>query len=134
MAKYTGAALTAVFNLSAWAANYLKSAETNESAEVAESTGASDIDKTYEATVRDTDVTLELWDDATATTVWSKVEPATKSTLEIYPQGNSSGKPKLSCANAIVTSRRRGVVYNSVVPVTVTLKCSGGLTETTVSP
>ena len=132
MSKYTGAALSVDFNSSAWSSNYAKKAETNESLAVVPSTGAGDTDETYLATLRDTDVTLDLWDDSTATTVWSKVEPSTTAaTLNLYPQGNSAGKPKLT-GSAYVTNRTRGVEFNGVVPVGVTLKVSGGLTESTI--
>ena len=132
MAKYTGDDLGVTYNTTTLTANLVRTVTLNESAEVHESTGASDDNKTYLGGNKDATVSIELWDDSTATTVWNVFAPGTSSTLDVYPQGNTSGKPKRSMT-AIVTGRSQGIDHNGVVPISVGLQVSGAITESTVS-
>ena len=82
------------------------------------------------ATRRDVDVTLEVLDSTTVNEVFGLFGPATSGqTLIVYPQGNSTGKPKLTCAAFIITGRTRSIGYNDVVAVSVTGKASAGFVE-----
>lgn len=123
MAKYTGAAMTVSYNSSAWAANYVKSIDIQETQGTSESTGAGDTQDTQLADgVTEAEVMVEFWDDTTAATVWTKVAPRTSSTLVLSPNGT-----KTRTGTAIVTGRKRGIAYKETVPISVTFKVSGGL-------
>jgi|Deesub1362A_J573_1020465.scaffolds.fasta_scaffold00751_4 predicted secreted protein len=131
MAKYTGNALEVVFNSATITQNLLKAVEISQTIDTHESSGAGDTDKTYLAGKKSHTVRIDAWDDESATNLRSKFAVGTEATLEVYPQGNSSGKPKLSMT-AIVTDITLGVPHDGVVPVTVALRVNGAVTESTV--
>lgn len=131
MAKYTGNSMELTYAGTTITANLLRSVTINESGEVFESTGAGDTNKTYLTGKIDGTVQIEAWDDSTTSTIFDVFAPNTSDTLDFYPQGNSSGKPKRSMT-AIVTARNRGVEHNGVVPVSISLQISGAITDSTV--
>jgi hypothetical protein len=133
MAKYTGANLEITMGSTAIPCNNIRSVTVSEKVNTVDSTGACDAYMTFIATRRDADVTLEVLDDTTPATVFGLFGPTQSGqTLVIYPQGNSSGKPKLTCTDFVITGRDRNIGYNDVVAVTCTGKASGGFVEATV--
>jgi len=62
---------------------------------------------------------------------WQSMKPGTAGTLDVYPEGNSSGMRKVSAA-AIVTARSLSVPYDDVSTVSVSFELSGTVTESTV--
>lgn len=68
---------------------------------------------------------------------WPLADGAFKTTLgsqtgDFWEQGNTTGKPKKS-ASMFVTSRSKPVVHNQGTAMTVTLRITGTITESTVS-
>jgi hypothetical protein len=113
--------------------NNIRSVTVSEKVNTVDTTGACDTFMTFLATRRDVDVTMEVLDSTTVNEVFGLFGPsASGQTLIIYPQGNSSGKPKLTCTAFIVTGRNRSIGYNDVVAVTATGKASAGFVEATV--
>jgi hypothetical protein len=83
----------------------------------------------------DVDVTIELLDsNASVSEVFGLFKPnPVGQTLIVYPQGNSTGKPKYTCTDFVISGRDHPINYNDVVTVTVTGKASGGFAEGTVT-
>ena len=133
MAKYTGANLEITMGSTAILCDHIRSVSTSEKVNTVDTTGACDTYATFLATRRDADVTLEVLDDTVTNVVYGLFGPAQSGqTLIIYPQGNSSGKPKLTCSDFIITGRDRTIGYNDAVIVSCTGKASGGFVEATV--
>jgi hypothetical protein len=129
MAKYTGNSLAIEYG-SAITANLVQSVTISESGDVHESTGVGDAAKTYLTGHTDSTVQIEMWDDATPATVRDKFDPGTSDTLDIYPQGKTGGKPKISMT-ALVTARSSGIEHAGVTPLSVTMQVTGAITEST---
>jgi len=133
MTKYTGMNLEITMGSTAIACDHIRSVTVSEKVNTVDTTGACDTYMTFLATRRDADVTLEVLDDTTPATVFGLFGPTQSGqNLIIYPQGNSTGKPKLTCAAFIITGRDRTVNYNDAVIVSCTGKASGGFVESTV--
>jgi hypothetical protein len=131
--KYTGIDLEITMGSTAIPCNNIRSVTVSEKVNTVDTTGACDEFLTFLATRRDVDVTLEVLDSTTVNEVFGLFGPATSGqTLVIYPQGNSSGKPKLTCTAFVITGRDRSINYNDVVAVTCSGKASGGFVEATV--
>ena len=131
--KYTGMDLEITMGSTAILCNNIRSVTVSEKVNTIDTTGACDEFLTFLATRRDVDVTIEVLDSTTVNEVFGLFGPATSGqTLIIYPQGNSSGKPKLTCSDFIITGRDRSINYNDVVAVTATGKASSGFVESTV--
>lgn len=131
--KYTGMALEITMGSTAIPCNNIREISVSEKVNTVDTTGACDQYLTFLTTRRDVDVTLSLLDSTTVPEVFGLFGPNNAGQqLVIYPQGNSSGKPKLTCALFQITDRTRGVNYNNVVAVNVTGKASGGFVESTV--
>lgn len=132
MAKYLGNDLAVSYGATTVTpANLIKSVEVNRSAETHESSGAGDADKTFLAGKKSATVKIDAWDDAAAATLRAIFVPATSAELDVYPQGNSSGKPKLAMT-AIVTDLTLGIPNDGVCPVSISLLVSGAITETVI--
>src|SRR5512135_837621 len=131
--KNTGIDLEITMGSTAILCNNIRSVTVSEKVNTVDTTGACDTFLTFLATRRDVDVTLEVLDSTTVNEVFGLFGPATSGqTLIIYPQGNSSGKPKLTCTAFVITGRDRSIGYNDVVAVTCTGKASAGFVEATV--
>lgn len=124
MAKYTGSGLTVAFNSSAWSANFVRSVSVTETADVVESSGASDASKTYLATLKDAKATVEFIDDSANSVVVSVVEPGVSSTLTITKTGSAT-----LAGTAICTSRAVNVAYDGLALVTAEFQFTGGMTN-----
>jgi predicted secreted protein len=123
MAKYTGSALTVSYNSSAWNANHVRSVTVDETADVVDSSGAGDTDKTFLATLKAATAQIEMIDDSDNATVVQKFEPGTSSTLTVTKAGTET-----LTGTAIVTSRSVSVPYDGLALVSVGLQFTGGMT------
>jgi hypothetical protein len=131
--KYTGKDLEITMGSTAITCNNIRSVTVSEKVNTVDTTGACDTFLTFLATRRDVDVTIEVLDSTVVNEVFGLFGPSTSGqTLIIYPQGNSTGKPKLTCTAFIITGRDRSIGYNDVVAVTATGKASAGFVEATV--
>ena len=127
MAKYSGELLIVAYNSGAWAADFVRSAETDGIADIVESTGASDAAKTYIFTVADGTAKLEFLQDTSNATIAAIFALGTSSTLVISPNGTTTGHNKAS-GTAIVTHLNIPTVFNQIAVLTVDLQFTGGIT------
>src|SRR3972149_7024366 len=85
MTKYIPTAMTVTWNSGAWAANYVKRVEWNETAVFAESTGASDTWTTRGLVNKSGSATITIYDDTTKALIADKWAVGTTSTLVFDP-------------------------------------------------
>lgn len=97
-------------------------------------TGATQDDKEWLDSERESTCTVNCWDDIAGTIRAAFLVTGVPTTLDYWPQGNTSGKPKRSAALAFVTSCTDPLVHNAAVPFTAVLRIDEAITETTVSP
>ncbi len=62
---------------------------------------------------------------------WQGLSPGTTGTMDIYPEGNTSGMRKVSFV-AIIKSRSLAMPYDDLATLSVSFEISGAVTETTV--
>lgn len=97
-------------------------------------TGATQDDKEFLDSERQSTCTVNCWDDLAQTIRAAVLVTTVPTTLDYWAQGNTTGKPKRSAALAFTTSVSDALVHNAAVPITFTLRIDGAITETTVSP
>lgn len=132
MPKYTGKDMSIKFgttNISAQG----RSLEVGQTADEIETTGYGDSEKTYIAGKTERQVTLEVMDDSTSTTVRTALTPGSASSLTWFPIGTVSGNPKFSFATATVIENNLSYPYDDVVLMSVTIRGSSPLVESTAS-
>jgi len=132
MAKFDGKDMAFKFGSFTVPAGYLVSVDWPEQQDEIDVTGATQDDKEFLPSERSSTVTLNMWADAAMT-----IADAFKTTLgsqtgDFWEQGNTTGKPKKS-ASMFVTSRSKPIVHNQGTAMTVTLRITGTITESTVS-
>lgn len=131
MAKYDGKDMALSFGAFDMPSGTLVSVDWPDTRDEIDVTGASQDDKEFLPSERSSTVTINFWDDA-GNTIHEAFDPSdAAATLEFFPQGETSSKPKKS-ASAFVTSRSRPVTHNQGVAGSVTLRISGAITNTTV--
>jgi hypothetical protein len=142
MAKYTGISLAmSVGGVMIAPANELKSVEISSDMDTPESTGATDLDKTYHAVQRGHTAAVEAWSTNSGSTAGSagafylfkgaQSAGSAGAACIVYPSGSSAGLRTRSF-NAFVSSISEGVVYNDVTPLSVTLQITGAVTDATL--
>ena len=131
MAKYDGKDMALSFGAFDMPSGALISVDFPDQRDELDVTGAGQDDKEFLPSERSSTVTINFWDDV-ANTIYEAFDPSDPAaTLEFFPQGETSGKPKKS-ASAFVTARSRPVTHNQGVAGTVTLRVTGAVTNTTV--
>lgn len=129
--KYSGKDLEITVGSTAIPCANIRSVNVDEKTGLVDTTGACDAFMTYLALRKDVDVSIELLDSTDPTEVY-KLFVGPQDQLIVYPQGNHAGKPKLTNATFIVTSRSRPIKYTDAVLVSIAGKASGGFVEGTV--
>jgi len=132
--KYDGKNMAFKFSAFTFPAGHLTSVDWGRSKDVNNVTGATQIDKEYIASERDSTITVNAWDDIAQTIRVANLITLAENTVDYWPQGNTTGKPKRSAALAIITGVSDPLVHNAPGPITITYQVSGAITETTVSP
>lgn len=132
MAKYDGKDMVFKNGAFTFPANSLVSVEINEARDEIDVTGAGQDDKEFLPSERSGTISVNGWDDVANTIYAANDTDDAEATCEFYPQGNTSGKPKIS-ASAFVTSRVRPVTHNAATPFTITYRINGAVTESTVA-
>jgi len=131
MAKYDGKDMALTFGAFDMPSGTLVSVDWPEQRDELDVTGASQDDKEFLPSERSSTVTINAWDDA-AGTIYDAFDPSDNAaTLDFFPQGETSGKPKKT-ASAFVTNRSRPVTHNQASAITITLRVTGAVTNTTV--
>lgn len=132
MAKYSGKDLEVTYDGTA-IEGYAQELNVPESQPAIETTSFGEADETYIASaVTGRKASLTALDDSTPANLHDVCVPGTSATLEWYPQGNSTGKPKKS-AEAIVTDRNITYPVKDTVKLTVEFQLTGAVTESTVA-
>ena len=131
MTKYTGNKMELVLDDNVPVTG-LVSVEINEGAATYDTTVVGESAETHLPGKTNGQGTINLLDE-TDGTIFSRCVPGNWETMEFYPQGNSSGKPKRSFL-ATYTGRQRPVSHNAATPITVTFQINGTITDTVVTP
>lgn len=133
MAKYTGKNLAVKVGSTTITSGHLISVELPYSRGEVELTGAGQSDKEFAPMEREATCTINVWDDDTGTIrALFDITASTPTTVYIYPQGATSGKPVIS-ASMFVTGKPVSVTHNQGVATTYTLRVTGAITEGTVA-
>lgn len=132
MAKYDGKDMVFKNGAFSFPSGTLISVDWPEQRDEIDVTGAGQDDKEFLPSERSATVTVNAWDDAAMTIHDANDPDDDAATLEFFPQGNTTGKPKKS-ASAFVTSRSRPVTHNQGVAITITYRVTGAITDSTVA-
>lgn len=124
MTEYTGKNLYVKFGSTVLSSRFKSYNESDEAGMVDKSAGA-DTRRTYLATLADGGATMELLQESLGTALWAAIAPGTEGTLEWGPEGTASGKPKYT-VDAIIKSRKRNLVHDDVVKVTIDIVYNTG--------
>ncbi len=131
MTKYSGSDLEIDFD-TVDISEHGASLDVDESHPAADVTGFTQDDGEYIAGgVTHRKISYAGFDDV-AQAVYIVLTPGNEGTLNWYPQGNSTGKPK-HAVSAMVTSRKRGLKVGDKVALTAELQFTGAVTTTTVA-
>lgn len=142
MAKYTGINLAmSVGGTMISPANELKSVEISSDMDTPESTGATDLDKTFHGVQRGHTATVEAWSTDSGSSSGSAgafylfksalTAGSAGTAMIVYPSGSSAGK-RTRAFSAFVSGLSEGVTYNDVTPISVTLQITGAVTDATL--
>lgn len=129
--EFTGSAMYVKFGSTVLSSRYKSYNESDEAGLVDKSAGA-DTRRTYLSTLDDGGATMELLAESAGTALWAAIAPGTEGTLEWGPEGTAAGKPKHT-VNAIVKNRKRNIVHDDVVKISVEFiyNTGTGVTDTT---
>jgi hypothetical protein len=111
----------------------IRSFSIEETADTIEDTSMGDAARTYIPSLRDFTGSIDVLWDETNTTGQGALTIGASVTLNMYPEGSSSGDTYLT-GTAIVTGRTINSSYDGLVEMSITVQGSGGLTTTTVTP
>ena len=103
----------------------------DESADVVEDSQLTDTSKSYKVLRSDATGTVECHWDETDTTGQTALAVGSSVTLNLYPEGDSSGDTYYT-GTALVTGVSQNVSLDGVIARTITVQFSGGVSTTTV--
>jgi len=123
---------TAAFG-TVWLEDDFRALDVTESVTDANSTAGNDTYAGHLPTYTDANATFEmLGTTGSGTAHWTKLAPRTTGTLDWYPEGTASTKPKHSAA-AYISSRDRSYPYADVVTVSLGFQFDGAITDGAVT-
>lgn len=128
MTKYTGTGLYAKFGAQVLTSTYRTLSVSEEAGMVDQSAGA-DAARTYLTILDDGTVSMELLAEADGTDLWAAIAKGTEGSFEWAEEGTDTGNQKHT-VNAIVKSRKKDVVYEDIVKISVEFQMSGAVTDT----
>lgn len=131
--KYDGKNASLKFGSFTIPAGHLISVDFTRSRAELDVTGATQIDKEFLTSERESTCTVSCWDDILQTIRAPFLVTTVPATLDYWPQGNTSGKPKRSAALAFVTNVSDPLTHNAAGVITITLRIDEAITETTVA-
>jgi len=103
----------------------------DESADVVEDSQLTDTSKSYKVLRSDATGTVECHWDETDTTGQTALAVGSSVTLNLYPEGDSSGDTYYT-GTALVTGVSQNVSLDGIISRTITVQFSGGVSTTTV--
>lgn len=98
-----------------------RTVNTSDSIATVDQSAGADVGITRLTTLRDGAFSLELKRPTTGTVNWITLVPGQEGTLEVGPEGTTTGNPKMA-VNVILQARSTPVVYNDVVIDTLTFE------------
>ncbi len=110
----------------------IRSFSIEESAETLEDTTMGDTARTYKSSLTTYTGSLDVLYDETDTTGQGALTIGSEVTLNLYPEGDTSGDVELT-GSAIVTGRSISSSYDGLVEMSISVQGNGALTTTTVS-
>jgi predicted secreted protein len=129
MATHTGSEGTVKVGSNAIAE--IRSFSIEESADTLEDTSMGDTARTYKSSLTTYTGSVDVLWDETDTTGQGALTIGAEVTLNLYPEGDTSGDTYYTGA-AIVTGRTINSTYDGLVEMSISVQGSGALTETTV--
>lgn len=133
MAKFDGKDMAFKFGSFTFPAGTLISVDWPRQRGETDVTGATQLDKEFLKSERESTITVNAWDDIADTIRAAFENDTATATADFWKQGNTTGKPKRS-ASAFVTSVSDPITHNQGAPITITLRVTGAVTPSTVSP
>ena len=109
----------------------VRSYSIDESADVLEDTSMGDSAKTYLASLTSFSGSLDVFWDETDTSGQGALTVGSSVTLNVYPEGDSTGDTYYS-GTALVTGVSRSGSFDGMVEASITVQGSGALTQSTV--
>lgn len=132
MAKYDGKNMAFIFGAFTFPAGSLISVDWPRSRGELDVTGATQLDKEFLTSERESTITVNAWDDVADTIRTACENTTSEATCQFFKQGNTTGKPKRA-ASAFVTNISDPVTHNAAVPITITFRVNGAVTPSTVA-
>lgn len=132
MSKYSGKDMVLKFGTLS-VAGQGRNFEVSQSADDIDVTSYGSQAKEYITGLPDRSATLEILDDSASTAIRAKFQPGSSDSLTWFPIGTASGNPKFSVGTAIVTEANLQYPYDDAVLMNVSMRLSGGVTESTAS-
>lgn len=129
MATHTGSEGTVKVGSNAIAE--IRSFSIEETADTLEDTTMGDTARTYKSSLTTYTGSVDVLWDETDTTGQGALTIGAEVTLNLYPEGDTSGDTYYT-GTAIVTGRTINVVYDGLVEMSISVQGSGALTESTV--
>jgi hypothetical protein len=130
MATHTGSEGTVKVGSNAIAE--IRSFSIEESADTLEDTTMGDTARTYKPSLTNFTGTIDVLWDETDTTGQGALTIGASVTLNLYPEGDTSGDTYLT-GSAIVTGRTINSSFDGLVEMSISVQGSGALTQTTVT-
>lgn len=131
MAKYDGKNMAFIFGAFTFPAGTLISVDWPRQRGENDATGATQVDKEFLTSERESTITVNAWDDAAGTIRAACENTTAEATAQYFPQGNTTGKPKRS-ASAFVTKVSDPLTHNQPAPITISFRVNGAVTPSTV--
>lgn len=130
MATHTGSEGTVKVGANAIAE--IRSFSIEESADTLEDTTMGDTARTYKSSLTNYTGTIDVLWDETDTTGQGALTIGTSVTLNLYPEGDTSGDVYYT-GTAIVTGRTINSSFDGLVEMSISVQGSGALSQTTVA-
>lgn len=129
MATHTGSEGTLKVGSNAVAE--IRSFSINETGETIEDTSMGDTSRTFKAGLKTFTASVEVFWDETDTTGQGALDVGSEVTLNVYPEGDTSGDTYYS-GTTVVTGKTVTGSFDGMVEASFELQGTGALTETTV--
>lgn len=130
MATHTGSEGTVKVGSNAIAE--IRSFSIEESADTLEDTTMGDTARTYKPSLTSFSGSVDVFWDETDTTGQGALTIGAEVTLNLYPEGDTSGDTYLT-GSAIVTGRSVNSSFDGLVEMSISVQGNGALTQTTVA-
>lgn len=130
MATHTGSEGTV--HVGANAIAEIRSYSIEETSDTVEDTSMGDSFRTHKATLRSWTASVDVFWDETDTTGQVALVPGSEVTINVYPEGNTSGDDYYT-GTAIVTSKSVTASFDGMVEASVGLQGTGTLTSSQVA-